>query len=660
MSLALTDEQRRAVEARGPVCLRASAGSGKTAVLVERYLRLLSEGLRPDQILTVTFTRKAGQQLRDRILARLRESPEKLQDAVRKSPWIGTLHSFCGQVIRQWGPLLGRESAFEILENFDRARLVEEVCARWMRELPTDILEQAFDLWTPSDLQAIAQEALARPHPLRAILQEPHTLCSRGQILKPVLDPLLTLWTQTLAQARVCTFDDLEHDALRLLQEFEQTSEHYRAQIRAVLLDEFQDTSPAQWQIIQKIAAPDCSNLFVVGDPKQSIYRFRDADVHLFQQWNAAMREKGGESLELATCFRCQPELVAAINTYAGKLFEGTQLSENPMVSGRDPADAPALTRYPYPGETAALASAEEQKHVARVVKEWVANGKRPSEIALLFRNGDRLEAFAAALHAQGVPVACEPIAPLFSLYEVHDIAAYLRALTDPLDDFALTAFLRGPYAGFLPSDLYALQSVKAPSLFEKLHASGKLGWFVAVLEQGICRTQDALQALFQNTRTWPERSGALHRVLGGLAKATLLPDALDFLAAWEAQGLKVTAPLLSHQNEGVRLMTVHGSKGLEFRDVCLVDLLRRSPTRLPWLLWGKEPGLGIRFREQGEIQSNSVFDHLNEIAQREDAEEANRILYVALTRAKDSVHVFEPQNAKLVARGSWAERLKI
>lgn len=654
----LTPEQDRAVYAAGPVCLVASAGSGKTAVLVERYLSMLQKGLRPDQILTVTFTRKAGAQLRERILDRLAEGPENIREAVARTPLIGTLHSFCLQILQQWAGLLGRESMADIADPLVQAELVTLVRDHWMSSLSEPQLEALFEWWTPQDLLSMAKEILQRPHSFRAALalsgeQE------LAQLVRATCTPLLDAWQAELQSRRLCTFDDLEHDAVRLLRDYPQVRAHYQNHLGAVLVDEFQDTSPSQWLLIQALIGEDERKLFVVGDPKQSIYRFRHADVRLFQQWGERIAERGGDLLELRTCFRSSPELVARVNLVSQELFKESSLAEAVMVSGRTTGDLPPLEIHRYPGETSAHATLEEQALTARAVQTLVRGGTAPSEIALLFRNGGRMELFAAALSGLGIPVACEPVAPLFSLYEVQDLAAYLRAVAEPLEDYSLAAFLRTPYAGFSPADLLALTATRGESLFEKLLLSGKLGWFVSLIERGDCGTQTVLATLFAHSPHWPWRSGALHRLLGGLASSDLLPDALVRLAAWEAEGVSVTSPLSAHTSDGVRLMTVHGSKGLEFSEVFLVDTLRKPPHRLNWFMWDKDSGLGMRFRDGGEIRADAAYEAILEKHKTEENAEAGRILYVALTRAKDRLHWMLPDNPKLIPKGSWADSLK-
>lgn len=655
----LTHEQRLAVEARGAVCLTASAGSGKTRVLVERYVRLLQEGNRPDQILTVTFTRKAGQQLKDRIGERLSEAPPELRETIAQSPWIGTLHSFCLQVVRQWGFLLQREAMARLLDSMEWTAFTFRVRKQWLRELSAESSESLFAHWTPHDLEAMAQEVLSRPMSFTAAAERFSGESLPTRVAVEGFRPLCTQLHAQLEAERLSTFDALENDALRLLREFAQVRSHFERAFTAILVDEFQDTSPTQWAILENLMGNDTGKLFVVGDPKQSIYRFRHADVRLFSRWNGHLRQTGGHTLDLRTCFRSSPDLVVRINAFASALFAGSPLADQSMETGRATSDRAPVRVHRYAGEDAKAAAEHERRLAARTVKELRESGVPAEEIALLFRNGDRLGAFATELSALGIAVACEPLTALFDQYEARDLAAYLKAVFKPLDNFLLSAFLRTPYGGFSPADLAQLQSGRGESLFERLLLSGRLPWFVALVERGECRTQAVLEALFAGGRRWPEKGTLLWQMLGGLARTPFLGDAVARLDAWESEGVQVQSPLDGHDANGVRLMTVHGSKGLEFQEVLLVDLLRRPPSRQPWFACRPDAPLGVRSRSGGEIVMSPEFEAIWETEKSEEEAETRRILYVALTRAKDRVHLFLPENRKLTPKNSWAEWLE-
>jgi ATP-dependent helicase/nuclease subunit A len=653
----LTEEQQSAIEARGPVCLTASAGSGKTAVLVSRYLRLIDQGVRPNEILTVTFTRKSGKELKERLAKALEDAPDALKSDVESSPWIGTLHSFCLHVIQQWGRALPERFSLDVADSLIQAELVSETIEEWMRAFDDGLASRAFEKWTPSDLKALAAEALARPHAVREALAELKPTPENG-LLTALLTPLLEFWKRRLIEKALCTFDDLEHYAKKLLTEHAPAQAYYQKQFRAVLVDEIQDTNPSQWAILHALLGSDASKLFVVGDPKQSIYRFRYADLQLFLQWSQLIETLGGTSLALRACFRSSSELVEQINAFSTTLFADSPLARTTLLPGKPASGKPPLSWVRYEGDTSGEAQLAEQQAAIEVVRTLVAGGTPTEEMALLFRSSDRMELFARALSDARVPVAFEPSVPLFSHYETLDLESYLKTVSQPRNNFYLAGFLRSSFVGKSVAELQSLLRTK-PVLWDALESDPSLEWFRSLVEAKATNPRKALMALFSNTQYWPSRSGPLYAVLGSLFEAETLSEACARMDAWKREGVKIATPLVSHEPNGVRLLTVHAAKGLEFDHVLLVDLLRKAPTRQPWLCGIAENSLGFRYRLGNEIVQTEAFTQSWEKSKKEDADESRRVLYVALTRAKERLHIFLPQNAKLIPKESWGEWLK-
>ncbi len=658
MIFSLTDEQTAAVQASGPVCLTASAGSGKTAVLVERYVRALSQGISPQHILAVTFTRKAGAQLRERILKRLEGEHDELLKSVELTPWIGTLHHFCSQILNNWGRCDAFEPRATILDNLSWAAAAKTVLESWKKSIDPQLLEQAFAVWTPFDLEAMAQEILKRPSDFEKAFSkavEPSSLLATHQDL---FAKLVVQWRTYLRNNSLQTFDDLEDLVLKLFETNTAARETLSLGFKAVLVDEFQDTSPKQWAILEKLCHDNPKKLFVVGDPKQSIYRFRNADIELFLAMAQNAPKQGGTSLDLRTCFRSTPELVRVLNMAAQDLFANTPLLQNEMLPGQAAANTLPVRLHLFQGNTLGEAAEAERNVACDAAQDLIHQGISPEQIAFLFRNGDRMENFAEGLKQRSLLVACEPVVDLFSLYEVQDLCAYLRATLNPEDDFQLSAFLQTPYVGLSKPQLFDLAQKKGNTLFEKLTHSPWAKWWIDLVCSGECRTDEVLRHLFLNSKLWPARSGVVYTLAGKLVEATYLCDAVPLLAAWETQGVTIPSPLVGSSSEGIRLMTVHAAKGLEFGHVFILDNLRRPPTRLPWLLMNQDGKLGLRFRRDGEITNDPTYDELIDINRKQDTDESNRILYVALTRAKNTLHISLPANETLIPKTSWGDKL--
>jgi ATP-dependent helicase/nuclease subunit A len=655
----LSEEQMAAIQAPGPVCLTASAGSGKTSVLVAKFLNLLQEGIGPTEILAVTFTRKSGKELRDRILLELTDASPALQSAVEKSPWIGTLHSACLNILKTWGEPTSFGPPLDVADPFRLSELVSEVRKGWMDGLDENMAKEAFALWTPSDLEALSKEALSHSYSIGAALSADSAATDPVPLLRKLLLPLLDLWDKTLEAKGLCSFDGLEMKALKLLKANASARAHFQANFKAVLVDEFQDTSPRQWSLIETLMGANEKKLFVVGDPKQSIYRFRGAEVDLFLGWARSIESQGGSALALRTCFRSSHELVGEINKLAEVLFSGSPLAEVSLRAGREPSGTPPLEVQLYGGLNPTEASLMEQKKVAETVAERLARGTPPSEIAILFRSGDRMELFAAELANRRIPVAFEPSVSLFSTREVQGIYAYLRTILDPLDDYYLGAFLRSSFVGYSAGELLRARK-SSKTLLEHLPTNPKLDWLLQALEEGLVETENALRLLFESTRAFPLRHSPLYGILGMLFETPTVLEACLRLDAWEKEEVRAVTPLLEHDPMGVRLLTVHSAKGLEFNEVFLVDLCRKAPNRTPWLCGIREGKIGARFRKGPEILSTPAFTESWETSKREDHEESKRVLYVALTRAKESVTLLLPENRDLAPKNSWAETLAV
>ncbi len=648
----LSEEQLAAVHALGPVCLTASAGSGKTSVLVAKFLKLLEKGIAPAEILAVTFTRKSGRELRERILLELADSGE-LHAAVERSPWIGTLHSACLNLLRTWGS----GASFEVADPLLQSELFVQVRERWMDSLDETTAEAAFAVWAPSDLEALAKEAAQNRYVLQAALSAQGSETAPLPLLRQLLLPLFELWESTLETRGLCTFDGLEVRALQLLETNSEARAHFQTHFKGVLVDEFQDTSPRQWSLIECLLGGNEKKLFVVGDPKQSIYRFRGAQVGLFLDWTRAIESQGGSALALRACFRSSEELVGEINKVSEVLFSGSPLADVSLLAGRSGSGTVPLEAQFYAGLNPSEASALEQNKAASLVAEKIAGGTAASEIALLFRNGDRMELFAAELASRSIPVAFEPSVSLFNTREVQSLYAYLRALLDPLDDYYLGAFLRSSFIGYSESELLRARK-SSKSLLEHASTDLRLNWFVRALEEGVVKTESALRLLFECTQVFPPRHSPLYAVLGMLFETPTVVEACYRLEAWKKEEVKAVAPLMAHDPDGVRLLTVHSAKGLEFDEVLLVDLCRKAPTRTPWIC-GIAPGkIGVRFRNGAEITQTPSFTESWELAKREDQEESKRVLYVALTRAKNRVTLLLPEEMSWVPKQSWAELL--
>ena len=217
-----------------------------------------------------------------------------------------------------------------------------------------------------------------------------------------------------------------------------------------------------------------------------------------------------------------------------------------------------------------------------RAHRAWGA----PGSIAILFRVADRIPAYFEALTAAGIPAFCKQTARLFECYDVVDLMSFLKAVEDPLDSFALAAFLRSPFVGFDYAKLWKAMESPGETLYEKLLGlpCPELGWFFALVESGEYQAEMVLGTLFAHTDLFSGTDRGRARVAFAAAgNGWTVSEAVRRLQAWEKEETLFTHEQGAHLGrEGVHLMTVHGAKGLEFPHVFLVDNLRQMPRRSP------------------------------------------------------------------------------
>lgn len=549
-------------------------------------------------------------------------------------------------------------------------------------------------LWGDADALTVAREALrALREAYRAVADllafdpDPH-IEERAALATLALRDLFQIADARYAQRKAALdrldFDDLERRARDLLERHPHVRARWRAELRAVLVDEFQDTNDDQRAIIYALAGPSDAagpRLFVVGDGKQSIYRFRGADVSVFREVEADIQRWGGRRLALQTSFRAHATLVELINRVGERLFwrprpqRPFEVPYEPLAAHR-PAPGHAITAewhvLPDAGEALERRMAEAALLAGRLA-DLVAgaagpivfdpqHGWRPpayGDIALLFQASTSFEPFEVALRARGIPYLTTAGRGYYGRQEVLDLIHLLRALDDPGDELALVGALRSPLFAVDDGAIMALKLSGAASLWEALLAAAEDGAADAEVRFA-ARTLGELQALrgrstaVELLRAALDRTGYLAIIsaledgerrranvekllaaarLAGARGLRAFSEYLDLLLRVEAR--EGDAPLEAHG--AVRLMTVHRSKGLEFPIVALPDLGRAPPALRERWLARRAYGLALQVRDPADEQRRPAAFVLARRAERQfERAERERLLYVAMTRARD------------------------
>jgi ATP-dependent helicase/nuclease subunit A len=743
-------ERLRALDHTRSFIVQAPAGSGKTTLLVERFLKLLSFVSKPDEIVAITFTRKAAAEMRKRVLEKLPNSSE-----VAHRLRIETIDAFCLSLARQlpvpaqFGVPPGiaadpeplyREAARNVLNLVERkefhekvARLLShldnnvgnatEMLARmlarrdqWLRKTgiaPTrEELESAFAserkkiIQRAQQLYPRASEEFARlalkedfgwrkkaPDP-GIVGNEPIRLALCTLLGLPpekykeeqwaALEAMLSLLPLAAAELKLvfaargeADFTEIAQGAVRALGSVEDPSDlllKIDSKISHLLVDEFQDTSISQWELLTLLTAGwspgDGRTLFVVGDPMQSIYRFREAEVGLFLQ----ARRKGLpnvrlEPITLRTNFRSQENLVRFFN----EAFEEVFPKEEDETSGAVPYSAAAPNDPALPGEAATwhicLDPVVESEKVIQLVRE--AEGT----CAILVRNRSALADIVPALKAAGIRFRAIEIDKLGEKQVVQDLFALTRALTHLADRVAWLALLRAPWVGLSLADFLKHFENRNETVWELIQGVPGLERFRTAIAPALAGRQRG---------TLRDRVEAAWLALGGPAclagdprDATSLEDADAYLDALEkledagevdfARLAELLEELYAQPDQAatdadLQIMTIHKAKGLEFGTV-IVPGLHRVPWSgaLPLLRWKELPGSSLLLAPIKETGSpdEPAYDFLKLLDRAAEDTEAARLLYVAATRAEHRLHLLAcpkktmPPKRSLLAR-AW------
>jgi ATP-dependent helicase/nuclease subunit A len=493
----LTDEQEQAAGRRSePLALAAGAGSGKTSVLVERFVRgVLEDGHPADRILAITFTDRAAGELQERVRSRLLELGARDAALLLERGYVGTFHGFCARVLRAHPREAGlSEGRLEILDEGLAGRLRRQAFARALGKFlegePSDRVDliaaygpdraRATVLGVFAQLRSRGERTPRLPEPrLEGASQEvdiggasqeadnaaeSHAADVAGAAAVLLWDELLALFGERYEAAKRARggldFDDLELLAGELLTREETVRRAWAERFELLMVDELQDVNPRQLTIVRAL---ERENLFTVGDEWQSIYGFRHADVNLLRTREVELSERG-QSLRLAHNFRGHAELLEAVNavftTRFGEAFR-------PLRAGRESAredeahDEPLLElllthrrgweRGAVGGEAASMAhpwrQAEARQLAERVSALVSDRGVAPGEVAVLLRGTGDIDCYERALREHGLQTVASAGA-FWERQEVSDLLAYLRVLEDPQDEVGLYGALAGPLAG--------------------------------------------------------------------------------------------------------------------------------------------------------------------------------------------------------------------
>lgn len=579
----------------GPLLVIAGAGSGKTRVITQRIAYLIGHhGVPPEEILGVTFTNKAAEEMRTRVARLLGE---------RKTPWIGTFHSTCARILRQWAHLLGYERSFTIIDERDS----RELLTRALKELEPEGFSPAV---VASFIERAKDELLT-----------PEDFFRRygGRLDDYLLETVYNAYRhyqRALERSNSLDFADLIRLAVRLLQENLKVLDLYHERLRFILIDEYQDINYAQY-IFARLLVERYENICVVGDDDQAIYAWRGADPSWLLRFEQDF--PNAKVVRLGINYRSPGRLLRA----AQVLIKNNRLRQEKELEAIK-GDGLPIRLY------AALDGLDEAYYVtAEIERLRRVEGVELREVAVLYRVNTLSRTLEEALIAQGIPYEVVRGLRFYERMEVKDLISYLRLIVNPTDELSLLRIINRPRRGIGKRTIATIQSHARQEripLWKALEQIGdnvinattrkRIKEFIELIERlwaqaGELRPAELAELVLERTGylkslqddpAAEERRGNIKELLGQLREHESLEEFLEGLALLsEADGRS--------PEERVALMTLHVAKGLEFDVVFIIGL------------------------EEGLLPHSRAI-------QEDGIEEERRLIYVGMTRAKQRLYL--------------------
>ncbi len=604
---ALNPPQREAVaHVEGPMIVFAGAGSGKTRVITYRIANLVAtHEVPPYRILAVTFTNKAAGEMRERL-------QKLLGEEITKELWIGTFHATCVRLIRRYSEAIGIDKRFTIYDDSDQKALMKRV----LKELSID------------EKRVSPDQVLGRIRREKQEGRGPDEF-EANDWLDEIAHRCFVAYQAHMTRANAVDFADLLLVVMKFAEKVNDASaEHLRSRFHHILVDEFQDTNVVQYRLVRALAGTH-SNICVVGDDDQSIYRWRGADIRNIRNFT---RDYGGTKLvKLEQNYRSTRNVVGAALGVI-RLARGRQPKE--LWTANE--DGPPVTIVHTANER------DEADHVVRGVERMIAEGVSPRDIAVFYRVHAQSRVLEDAMRKRNVPYQIVGGTRFFDRAEIKDVLAYLRVVANPHSDVDLLRIINKPPRKIGNKTVAQIARVAATqrcSLYDALLDTAD------TLSAGAQRAVKAFHALLEKARA-ASATGSVHELVTDLtvdsgyiewlrrqdnveadSRVDNIQELIGSIKEYEDEVAhdedvptlddyltRVTLVSDADTMEDVPrvpMMTIHAAKGLEFDAVFLTGL---EEGLFP--LRGQEPG------------------------QEDELEEERRLAYVAITRARERLTI--------------------
>ena len=604
----------------GPLLILAGAGSGKTTVLVNRIAYILqSELCKPWQILAITFTNKAAGELKERICNAVPEGGSDI--------WAATFHSTCARILRRYGDRIGFTSHFTVYGTDDQKKLVKDILKQLnydekmlpVKRVLNEISKAKDEMLTP-------QEMLKR---------------AGYDNLKQSVAKVYEIYQSRLKTADAMDFDDMLCKTVELFQNCPDILEFYQNQFKYIMVDEYQDTNKVQYKFVSMLAAK-YGNICVVGDDDQSIYKFRGATIENILSFENTF--KGAKIIRLEQNYRSTQNILNAANGV---------ISNNTMRKGKtlwtENAVGDKIEVHTSDSER------DEAQFIAKTILDGVADGRKFSDFAILYRMNAQSNSIEQALSRSGIPHRVIGGRRFYDREEIRDMVAYLQVINNPHDDVRLGRIINVPKRGIgattlekaseiaagLGESIYSV--IKDADVYPQLsRAATKLKSFVALIDglmeaeqSGDYSLAELYNVILEHTdyekylktekdnpdvriENIEELSSNIIKFEEDYAEEASLSNFLEEIS------LQTDIDNYDAEADSSVMMTLHSAKGLEFPVVFIAGL------------------------EEG------VFPSIATMMNPDELNEERRLAYVGITRAKEKLYITKAKSRMLMGHTSY------
>jgi DNA helicase-2/ATP-dependent DNA helicase PcrA len=605
----LNKPQKEAVfHTEGPLLILAGAGSGKTRVLTHRIAYLIEEkGVNPWNILAITFTNKAAEEMRQRV--------DSLVGIGAESIWVSTFHSMCVRILRRYIDRLGYDNRFTIYDTDDQKTLMKEVCRK------TDIDTKRFKERMLLSVISSAKNEM--------ILPEEFELNAGGDFVQLKIAKVYKEYEAQMRANNALDFDDLLVKTVQLLETQPDVRENYQERFRYIMVDEYQDTNTVQFRLVSLLAGK-YRNLCVVGDDDQSIYKFRGANIRNILDFEKEFSD--AKVIKLEQNYRSVGNVLEVANSV---IRNNKGRKEKTLWTDNEKGEKIRLRQF----DTAY----DEAQFIAEDIKDETAQGANYSDHAVLYRTNAQSRLLEEKFVAMNIPYKIVGGINFYSRREIKDVLSYLKTIDNGKDDLAVRRIINVPKRGIGLTTINRIQesaaargigfydALSAPDLIPGIgRSASKLDSFAALIEYFKGRSEESgvtdllteviektgytesleaddpeeLEARVQNIDELVSKAAVYEESCSDRGERPTLTGFLEEVA------LVADIDSVAEDRDYVILMTLHSAKGLEFPHVYLA---------------GMEDGL---FPSYMSISGDDP----------EELEEERRLCYVGVTRAEEKL----------------------